>query len=84
MTHRHDAFSGVRSVNPGDCPNDPILQLSERFSTWDRAPILCAFNFEEGRISLSDLLAEDPALPLPQVYLSEIGFDDRCVIDMAK
>ena len=43
-----------------------------------------AFDFEKGRISLSDLLSEDPALPLPQVDLPEIGFDDRRLTDVVK
>jgi hypothetical protein len=65
VTDRHNAFSGVNGMNPADCPNDSILKLCERFGTRNHAPVLGAFDFEEDRISFSDLLAEDSALPLP-------------------
>jgi hypothetical protein len=71
-------------MNPGDCPNDSVLELSERFSARYCAPVLRAFDLEEGRITFGHLLAEDSPFPLPQVDLSEIGFDDRRLTDVVK
>ena len=65
VANRHDALSGMVGMDPGDCANDPFLQLSERFSPGYGAPVLRAFDLEKRRITFSDLLAEDAPPPTP-------------------
>jgi hypothetical protein len=74
----------MSSVDPCDRRNDTFLKLSKGFSAGDGAPILCALYLEECRISVGHLFAEYSALPLPQVDLSKVGFNDGGLTDGTK
>ena len=84
VADRHNPFSGMGGMDSGDCPNNSLLELSERFSTRDRAPILRPFHLEEGWVAFSHLLAEDASLPLSEMDLAKIGFDDGLLSDVGQ